>query len=263
MPYEGARSRAHKMIFNKLADAPGGESFTVLLQSTGFSRSTLSRHLKQLMHEGKVTKIYDTEKDEVHYVLTPQLIDEDKGMAGLLFNIDSRYLFRDVMEEAVDRSLTDEAFLRQFYEKIGVLITYTLLQGLYLRDYDVAKKWITTAINTESWLPMWISMLAWRLYYRRVLPSFAFEALKEDRELMGVRKRFEEMKRALEKLQPKDIDFLNRVFKDIEYVTTGHIEKIKCPTCNFESEYNIREKEAHCKKCGELFWRFEIITKEV
>jgi DNA-binding transcriptional ArsR family regulator len=262
MPYERARSRAHKKIFDALAES-GGEGFTALLRSTGFSRSTLSRYLKELMREGKVTKIYDREKDEVHYVLTPHLVEGDKKMAGLLFNIDSRYLFRDVMVGAVDRSLPDEDFLKHLYEKIGVLITYTLSQGLSLGDYETAKKWITTAINTESWLPLWISILAWRLYYRRVLPSFAVEALREDKDLMGVGKRFEEMTRALERLQPKDVDFLNRVFKDVEHLITGHKEKIKCPTCGFESEYNIREKEVHCKKCGELFWKREIVTKEI
>jgi phage FluMu protein Com len=260
MPYERARSRAREKIFHELAKS-SGQTFTALLKSTRFSRSKLSRYLKELIREGKVEKVYVKEKDEVRYVLSRGLVEKNKELAGLLFNLDSRYIFKDLIDGAIDKSLSDEAFLERYCKKIGVLITYSLLQGLGFGDYEEAKKWILTAVDTEGWLSWWISILAWRLYHRRVLPSFAVEAIKEDRRLLGIGKRYEEMKKALEKLQAEDIGFLNKIFQEIKVSTTGHVEEIKCPKCEFESEYNLREKEARCKKCGQLFWRLELFIE--
>lgn len=180
-------------------------SFGELLQETGLSKPVLNNHLKKLISRKFVKKTYFEPKNAVCYGLTTVSI-EDAYIRALTF----AEIHTPVTGEYEQEDVKD--FLKEFVRRIGLLVTYVLLEGIKIENtkiplenlpegvernigaeepYDKADKWVSNAIDMPSMRSQLLRELEKRL----------------DRKTKGI---YGKAINSLEDLYPEEISYLKR-----------------------------------------------------
>ena len=77
----------------------GNYRFDELLKKIGLSRATLNSHLKQLLSEGKIQKIFDSEKNAVVYSIFPETVLREKIIHDFVNFIGASVVYQILQKE--------------------------------------------------------------------------------------------------------------------------------------------------------------------
>jgi len=227
-----------------------GMTFTEIVRQASkrpnpMSRATVARHLSRLVEKGVVRR-EDLGGKKIYYKLTMEAI-HGKHVQRSLFSVLSMHLFNEILEGASAGRLSDEEFTRLYTERIGALAMYTLLTGLSRarRDPEEAGRWIEEAFGTLVQMDGWRICLNRQIFgkpvplrhpitlKRPVVPEIILEegtvyvklpeaiepgltgrVLKELPQIPE--DRLKELKAALEKLYPGEVEILDQALFQIK-----------------------------------------------
>jgi len=214
-------------------------------EKAGISRVTVARYLTKLVDRG-VVKREDLGGKKVYYKLAMEAI-HGKHVQRSLFSVLSMHLFNEVLEGASTGELTDEEFTRLFTERIGALAMYTMLTGLAKAGEDPgeAGRWIEEAFGTLVQKDGWRICMNRQIFGQPVAlrhpitlkkpvvpeirveegtiyvklpeaiePGLTARVLKELPQIPE--DRLKELKAALEKLYPREVEILDQALSQIK-----------------------------------------------